>query len=494
MRFTNIITHYCPLFALIVILSVGGCVSQKKRDIIMPEVATEWSNEKQKMFSTTESTINPRWWEDFNDPALSILVEKAYTQNLTLQGASLRILQARALLDVARSELYPVLNAKNSISYTKPSGNAQPSDKAFSHYQLGLDSSWEIDLWGRTKENIAAARAEVKTRNMAYEDIALSLAAEVSSAYINYAIIHNQIQLINANIGLQKQSLHIAKALFKEGSRTALDVQQAQAILAATQALLPDLERNKFQIRNALITLLALPPNEIDLLLPTKDISLPILEKDIAIGVPLDTLRRRPDIRQAEWTAAAAAAQAQAAHLARYPRITLSGTINLQVTDGVPTLFDGGPEEIFSKNSLGFTIGPSISIPLFTAKRLKNNALAKDATFQQALTAYRLAVFRGMQDVENSLTALAQSQQRYNHLSKSVEAYNQAYTIAKILYNEGEGSFQNVIDTQRQLINQQQAQVAEQGNISLAQISLIRALGGGWIPDESTGEGNNTEF
>ncbi len=474
----------CRLISSVLVLLLSGCVSPYRQGkITVPEVGEEWAG-KQKIFSSAQANIKPRWWEDFNSPELNVLVEKAYNQNLTLHMATLRILQARALLNATRSELYPSINSNNSIRRTNPSGNAQLSDTGFTNYQLSLDSSWELDLWGRNRHNIMAAKADLNNLNAAYEDIALSLGAEVSSAFIHYAVLQNQITLINANIQLQKQSLRVTKALFEEGSRTALDVQQARAILAATQALAPNLERSKNQIRNALITLLSLLPTEIDRLLPKRDITLPVLSRDVPIGTPLDVLRRRPDIRQAEWSAAAAAARAQMAHLERYPRIRLSGALNLQVADGVPTLFGGGPGKLFSKDSLGFNIGPSVSIPLFNAKRLENTFLAHDAAFQQALAAYRLAVFRGLQDVENSLTALALSRQRYHHLQKSVKAYDKAYNIAKILYKEGEGNFQNIIDTQRQLIDQQQAQVAEQGNISLAQISLIRSLGGGWVPEE----------
>ncbi len=486
MRFRFIFTSRSHLLYIVLVLSLSACVSPYQQgDITIPEASEEWVASKQEKFPSAQANINPRWWKDFNSPELNVLIEKAYRQNLTLHQAALRILQARALLHAVGSERYPSVNSKNSIIRTNPSGNAQPSDTAFTHYQLSLDSSWELDLWGRTRQAIVAANADLNKLNAAYEDIALSLGAEVSSVYINYAVLQNQVKLINANIELQKQSLRITKALFEEGSRTALDVQQARAILAATQALVPNLERNKSQIRNALITLLALPPAEIDTLLPKGDIMLPTLSDDIPIGIPLDVLRRRPDIRQAEWAAVAAAARAQVAHLERYPRISLSGSINLQVTDGIPTLFGGGPGKLFSKDSLGFVIGPSVSIPLFNTQRLENNLLAQDAAFQQSLTTYRLAVFRGLQDVENSLTLLAQSRQRYHHLCKSVEAYHKAYTIAKILYQEGEGNFQNIIDTQRQLIDQQQTKIAEQGNISLAHISLIRSLGGGWVPEKS---------
>ncbi len=485
MRFRFIVKDASRLISIVLVFLLGGCVSPYQQDkITIPEAGEEWAG-RQEIFSSAQANIKPRWWEDFNSPELSILIEKAYRQNLTLRMATLRILQARALLNAVRSDLYPSVNSNNSLMRTKPSGNAQLSDNGFTHYQLSLDSSWELDLWGRTRQNIAAANAELNNLDAAYEDIALSLGAEVSSAYINYAVLQNQIQLINANIELQKQSLRVTQVLFEEGSRTALDVQQARAILAATQALAPNLERSKTQTRNALITLLSLPATEIDTLLPKGDIKLPVLSGDVPIGVPVDVLRRRPDIRQAEWAAVAAAARAQVAHLERCPRISLSGSINLQVADGVPTLFGGGPGKLFSKDSLGFNIGPSVSIPLFNAKRLENNLSAQDAAFQKSLAAYRLAVFRGLQDVENALTALAQSRQRYRYLCKSVTAYEKAYNIAKILYKEGEASFQNIIDTQRQLIDQQQTQIAEQGNISLAQISLIRSMGGGWIPGES---------
>ncbi|PIE82967.1 MAG: hypothetical protein CSA09_04030 [Candidatus Contendobacter odensis] len=484
MRFRFFVNGYKCLFGIVLVLLLGGCSSYRQGKITAPDVGETWAGGKQAIFSSEAAHVKSKWWEDFNSPGLNTLVERAYSQNLTLRIATLRILQARAMLNAVRSERYPSINSSNSIMRTKPSGNAQMTDKALTSYQMSLDSSWEIDLWGRVKQNITAANAELNNLDAAYQDAALSIGAEVASAYINYVVLQKQIKSVSANIALQKQSLRVAKALFKEGENTALDVQQAQAILASTKALIPNLERSKNQIRNALITLLALPPTEIDKLLPKGNVKLPMLAKTVPIGTPVEVLRRRPDIRQAEWSAVAAAARAQAAHLERYPRISLSGSINLQVTDGVPTLFGGGPGKLFSKDSLGFSFGPSIYIPLFNAKRLENNLLAQDAAFQQSIEAYRLAVFRGLQDVENALTALAQSRARYQHLRKSVKAYNKAYSIAKVLYKEGEGNFQNIIDTQRQLIDQQQTQFAEQGNISLAQISLIRSLGGGWVPEE----------
>lgn len=466
---------------LMLVLSSGCSTPYNASAIVAPKIDTQW-NEPYKKTPYSAFNVSSHWWKDFNDPVLTTLVERAYNENLSLRIAALRILKARTELNVAKSGMFPSVNAKNSVIRTQPSGNAQRSNKRITNYQISLDSAWELDIWGRVRQNIKLAKANLHHLDEAYQDAALSLGAEVASNYIRYRVLQNQIRLVKTNVVIQKKSLSVAKALFEVGTRTALDVEQAKAILSSTQALVPDLERSKTQVRNALITLLSLAPSEIDQLLFSPKEVIPVLSSNLKVGIPADLLRRRPDIRQAEWAAIAAAAQAHIAELDRYPRFSLSGSLNLQVAQGVPTLFGGGVGKLFSKDSLGFNIGPSLTIPLFNAGRLKRLQLGQDAAFQQSLEAYKLAIFRGIQDVENALTALAQSSQRYKHLSTSVKAYRQTFHIARVLYQEGEIEFQNIIEAQRRLVAEQQTQLTEQGNISLAQVSLIRALGGGWTP------------
>lgn len=198
-----------------------------------------------------------------------------------------------------------------------------------------------------------------------------SLAAEVATTYIQYRVLQQQLKLAHQNIGLQTKSLNIAQSLLEDGSRNALDVEQAKAILADTKALVPDLERNLSQSRNALITLLSLTPSDVKQWVPDNDLSIPVYKEKINVGVPIDILRRRPDVKQAELSAVAASARVGIAQADRYPRFTLNGSLALDVSDGASTLNGGTASDLFDKDSVAFNVGPRISIPLFNAGRLK---------------------------------------------------------------------------------------------------------------------------
>ncbi|MDN3385114.1 efflux transporter outer membrane subunit [Pseudoalteromonas sp. APC 3358] len=479
--------HKRILILLSAIFMLGGCSSLigPLPTAEPPTLDEKWKEGTPDSVSTEQVQIDAKWWQGFEDETLTALVERAYSENLTLRVAALRILEARAILGIARSEFYPTLDSNSGVTRAGLSGNAQLSDSRFTNYRTAIDTAWELDVWGRVQRGVDAANADLNSLDASYENAALSLAAEVATTYIQYRVLQQQLKLAHQNIGLQTKSLNIAQSLLEDGSRNALDVEQAKAILADTKALVPDLERNLSQSRNALITLLSLTPSDVKQWVPDNDLSIPVYKEKINVGVPIDILRRRPDVKQAELSAVAASARVGIAQADRYPRFTLNGSLALDVSDGASTLNGGTASDLFDKDSVAFNVGPRISIPLFNAGRLKNRWLAQDAIFQQTVESYRLTVFTAIQDVENSLAALSNSSIRYFHLSESVRAYERAHEIAQVLYEEGDADFQNLVDSQRQLVIQQQSQITEKGNISISQIALIRALGGSWTPGDN---------
>lgn len=475
----RLITTAC-VAALSVLATGCASIIGEVESPIAPELTANWS----AAHVSDANQIDGNWWEAFQDPALNSLIDRAYAENYSLRIAASRILEARDLLGVSRSDLLPTLTGAASIGRTGQSANATPSDDRSTDYRVGIDTAWELDFWGRVQRGVDAANSDLNSLDAGFEDAALSIGAEVASFYVQYRVLEAQIALAEANVELQRSSLSVASTLREEGERTELDVQQARAILADTEALIPELNQQRLQTANGLATLLSTSSSDVQQMLSAGSGEIPAYQTAIGVGVPLDVLRRRPDVRQAEFAALAASARVGVAKADRLPRLSLNGELALSVADGATTLAGGGPGDLLDGDSVSFSIGPRLSIPLFNAGRLKNLQLAADARFDAAADAYGLSVLQAVQDVENALVSLSASQSRYDILSISVAAYQRAAEISQIQYQEGEANFQSVLDSQRQLVVQQQTQLTEQGDISLSQIALIRALGGGWSRPE----------
>ncbi len=474
---SNGLNKHFSLSLIALTLSVSGCIKVGP-DYVKPPapVQEKWLESEDPQIKREPGKYRD-WWKVFKDPVLDSLVEAAYQQNLTVRTAGIRILQARAELGIAVGSLYPQSqgasggygNFKVSKDFT-PLGFPPPADRTFEVWSTGLDSAWELDFWGKFQRNIDAARESLGASIAAYDDVLVTLTAQVGSTYVQTRTLEERLKFLRENVEIQEQSLRIADVRFRNGVVTELDVTQATTLLRGTQAVIPTLEASIRQAKNALSTLLGTPPRDLgDVLGPTKPIPAPPAQ--VAVGMPAELIRQRPDIRRAEHQVAAQSEQIGIAKADLFPAFRIAGTIGWQATD-FTNLAQG--------SSFSGSGGPSFRWDLFNYGRLRNNVRAQDAKFQQLVVDYQSTVLRAYQEVEDATAAYLREQERVKFLEDTVKASKRSVELALIQYRDGVADYTRVLETQRALVNGEDALAASRGNVALNLIALYKALGGGW--------------
>jgi NodT family efflux transporter outer membrane factor (OMF) lipoprotein len=449
-------------------------------DFVKPKAPEEkaWISQDAGIKTTPMQQV--AWWQTFNDPVLDSLIEKAYRQNVSLQVAGLRILEARARLGIAVGQMYPqTQQAGGAASAVKLSENSpnfsSAEERSFRDYQIGFDASWEIDFWGRYRRGIQSAESSLAATVADYDNALVSLSAEVARTYVTVRTLEERLQIAHDNIKLQQESLHIANVRFAAGITTELDVQQARSNLANTQALVPSTLSSIHKARNALAILLGILPTELqDHLDGTGKI--PTVPVEIATGIPAEVLRRRPDIRQAEALAASQSALIGVAESDLYPQFTLLGSIGFGTSD----TFDSRAGDLFDSDSLQYSAGPAFTWNILNYGRLKNNVRVQDARYQQTIMNYRNTVLTAYQEVEDALAGFIQSRKESDFLGEGTRAAKRSVEIANTQYRDGTVDFQRVVDSERALVGQQDEWTRARGDIAINLIALYKALGGGW--------------
>jgi NodT family efflux transporter outer membrane factor (OMF) lipoprotein len=464
----------------VVVVMASGCTTLGP-DFSKPQVAQpdEWAESQGQVISSTPLE-HSQWWKVFNDPVLDRLVDIAYAQNLPLQIAGLRILEARAELGIASGNLYPQVQqatgSATAVQLSKNSPNFNPlAEDNFIDYQAGFDAAWELDFWGRFRRGIEAADANLAVSVADYDNALVSLTAEVARIYVTIRTLEERLAIARANIELQQESLRIATVRFNNGATTELDVQQALTNLSETEATVPAIKRSLRQGKNALSILLGMLPSDLaDMLGVTGTV--PVAPEQVAVGVPAELLRRRPDVRSAELQASLLSALIGVAESDLYPSFTLTGSIGYQTSD------TGGSSagDLFDSDSFRFAAGPGFRWNIFNYGRLKNNVRVQDARYQQAIVSYQNTVLRAYQEVEDAMVGFVESQQEASYRSTAAEAARRSTEIASIQYREGAVDFQRVIDSERSLVLQQDRWTDSRGQIALNLIAMYKALGGGW--------------
>ena len=445
--------------------------------------AAEWIDAPDPKVEAEKVDIN-RWWTVFEDPVLDQLVEKAYRQNLTLQVAGLLILRNRANLGIAIGNQYPQLQeATGAYALTTLSENASNragANSSFGDASAGFDASWEIDFWGRFQRGIESADASLGASVAQYDDILVSLVAEVARTYVLVREFEERIGLATGNVEIQQKTLKITEAQFNGGQVSELDVQQSRALLFNTKALVPAFQAGLRQAKNALSVLLGMPPQNLTEILGAPG-KIPTAPRSVATGIPSELLRRRPDIRQAELEAAAQSARIGIAEADLYPRFTLAGFI------GFETSHSGGAEsnnanlgDIFDSDSFTGFIGPSVSLPIFNYGRLTNSVRVEDAVFQQLAIDYQNTVLRAYQEVEDGIVGYLRTQDQAEFLNEGATASARAVDLALLQYREGLAQYTRVLNAQDLLVDQQDALAVARSSIATNLISVYKGLGGGW--------------
>jgi NodT family efflux transporter outer membrane factor (OMF) lipoprotein len=465
-------------------LLLGGCtVVGPDFDTPEPPQSDAWVEaDDPKVRSDTEDYST--WWTVLNDPVLNQLVDLAYDDNLSLRIAGLRILEARALLGIAVGEQYPQVQdatgGYNRDKIAKNAPNAASIDRNYDNLSVGLDASWEVDFWGRFRRGIESADASLGATIAEYDDFLVTLTAEVATTYVLIREFEERLALARENVSVQQRTLEIADIRFRAGAVTELDVAQAQALLTDTQALVPFLETLLRQAQNALSVLLGRPPSELREILGDPG-TIPQAPAQVAVGIPAELLRRRPDIRNAELEAAAQSARIGIAKADLYPRFTLAGFVGFNTSDaGGRQSNDASLSDIVDSDSFTGFIGPSFRWPILNYGRLTNNVRVQDARFQELAVAYQNTVLRAYQEVEDSLVAFLRAQDQTRFLTDSVTASQRSVELSLIQYREGIADYVRVLDAQRFLVNQQDRQAESRGTIARSLIGTFKALGGGW--------------
>jgi multidrug efflux system outer membrane protein len=427
------------------------------------------------------------WWQAFHDPILNTLVQWAQNSNLDLQQAEARIRQARAARGVAGAPLWPQVDA--SALYQKSQGSSEAlgggaiataGGGVKELFQVGLDASWELDIFGGTRRNIEAATADLKAAVEDRRDVLITLAGDVGTNYINLRGFQQQVAIAKNNLEAQKRTARITHKRFEAGFVSRLDVANADAQVATTESQIPVLESSAQAAIFSLGVLLGREPAVLARELATAT-PLPPTPPEVPVGLPSDILRRRPDIRRAEAQLHAATARIGVATADLFPKFSLTGSFGFSSSE----LTKLGN----LANSKFWSFGPSVTWPIFAGGRIWWNIKVQDALQEQALLTYQKTVLTALKEVETALVAYAKEQEHRRSLAEAVASNRQAVDLSMKLYLAGKTDFLNVLTAQRSLYVTEDALTQSTRSLATNLIALYKALGGGWEKGDNAPRG-----
>ena len=471
------------LLGVVLLIAIDAC-TMVGPDFVPPtaDVSQEWVAAQDPRVKT-EPADYKNWWQVFQDPVLDKLIQTAYEQNLPLRIAGARVFEARASLGIAIGQQYPqTQQAFGSASYNResersPLASQQSRGVDFDYSQAGVGATaiWELDFWGKFRRAVESENASFLSSIAAYDTALVSLTADVARTYVLIRTIEDRLQIARENLVIQKESLRIAQVRFQGGATSERDVQQARTLLFNTEATIPQLETFLQQAKNGLCILLGMPPRHLEEMLAGSS-GIPKAPAEVAVGIPADLLRRRPDVQIAELQAAAQCALIGVAKADLYPAFSLTGTFGFLSSD--VGRFQLG--DITSWKSRTGSFGPSFQWNLLNYGRITNLVRVQDARFQELIFNYQDTVLRAQQEVEDGLASFIHSHVRVVSLDEAATAAKRSADLALIQYSEGATDYTTVLTAQQALLAQQDSLAQEQGNVPQGLISVYRALGGGW--------------
>lgn len=479
-----------PLSLLTLALWLAGCAVGPDYQAPKPQLPGGYHlMDAQQASKTAPGAVNTRWWQTFNDPQLNSLIDRAVEGNLTLQQAVLRIAGARQELAQARGGLFPSLNGSAKVTrqqlglegLLKANGATDQLDSETASqlssleqpvtlYQGSFDASWELDLWGKVRRQVELADAKTKAAIEQRNDALVSLEAEVARAYLQLRGAQATVATLEQQIAVAQQSWELTQSQQRNGLAPLTDVENARAQLSSLQAQLPQYQSQARQAMNGLAVLLGKTPGALDneLFAPK---AMPALPQIVPVGIPATLARRRPDIRQAEATLHAQTANIGVSVAQLFPSLSLTGQLGVRNTD--VSYLDNWSSHFYS-------VGPSLSIPIFQGGRLVSSVKLARAQQASAALDYRQTVLTALQDVENALVSYRADQARVTALDETTGSLQRAFDLASDSYRQGISTFIDVLDAQRQLAQAQEQATQARMQSALDLVALYKALGGGW--------------
>ena len=423
-----------------------------------------------------------RWWDVLKDPVLSDLIERARKGNLDIRQAEARLRASRAQRGITKADQFPTLSANGSASRTRNSREAMGSNTGSSRPSLtannfanSFDASWELDLFGGKRRSLEAASATLQATEEDLRDVLVSLFAEVALNYVEIRSYQTRLAITEANLAAQSEIYDITRWRREAGLTTQLDVDQARRSLETTRADIPNLRTDLAQAQYQLALLLGEQPGALERVLAEPK-PIPIVPAEVAVGVPADVLRQRPDVRSAERKLAAQTAQIGVAAAERYPKLKLSGSIGLEALQ-YANLYTASARTAQGLVSAAWTF--------FDAGRIRQQIAVETAKQEQALSFFQATVLTALKDIESVLVAYANEQTRREALSEAVKSGQSAFDLARHQYTAGLVDFQTTLDTHRSLLSVQEQLAISDAEVTSHLIRLYKALGGGWTSLES---------
>ena len=433
---------------------LAGCASLVSPDSRLPQtpVPSAWSVQPPSGSVGLAQPVTPlaQWWQRFNDPQLTQLVTQTLQSNTSLRSAQASLQQARAQVDVQSAGLLPSVGTSASAQRSRASNNTGSS------FQAGFDASWEPDVFGRLRSGVSASAADAQAAEASLADVQVSLAAETAVNYIELRGLQQRLAIARSNLASQQETLQITQWRLQVGLTTSLVAEQARAAAEQTAAQIPVLESSLAQSRHSLAVLTGQAPLALDGLL-ADSVAVPQPAQDLALAIPAETLRQRPDVRAAE--------------AARYPDFRISGSLGLRALT-VGALTNG--------SSIASALLASVSMPLMDGGAARAQVRVQEAALEQARVGYEASVLTALKDVEDALVALRGDRERLVRLQAAADAAGNAALLAQQRYSSGLIDFQSVLETQRTLLSTQVSVAATVASISADHVRLYKALGGGW--------------
>lgn len=469
--------------------SLGGCtlftpapdLDQRRLQVSVPE---QWQGPAPARAETTaeatteadEAAVLAQWWTRFNDPLLDQLIAQGLSASPDLRSAQAKLRSARASRDLAAADYYPGLSASTGATGSKASPAVSGgSSRRTTIYDAGFDASWEPDIFGVVRQDVSAADADVAAQAATLEYARVTLVGEVARNYVELRTYQERLQIARDNASSQAETLEITQWRQQAGLATELDVEQARTSLEQTRATIPALVSNVAASQNRLAVLLGQTPGSLQERLGSAR-PLPAAPREIAVGIPADALRRRPDVRAAERTLAAETARVHARVAERYPSFTLSGSFGWQaLTSGA----------LGGSGTVARSLAGTLAATLFDGGRLKSRIAVQDAAQEQALIAYEQKILTALEDTENALAAYAAGREQEATRRRAAEAARNAAQLARQMYQAGLTDFQKVLDTERTRLSAEDSLATARLAVLSAVIQLYKALGGGWTAPEA---------
>jgi NodT family efflux transporter outer membrane factor (OMF) lipoprotein len=457
---------------LVVTLTLTGCMTvgpdYQPAETAAPEA---WHAELQAglIAGQMDPGTLAHWWRVLEDPLLSELEERAVQGNLELKEAQARISEARAMRGISHARLFPSLDAGAAVSKSRSSESGGSGDE-IDNYAVGFDAGWEVDIFGGVRRSVEASQANLEATQENLHGVLVSLLAEVALNYVEVRTYQARLHTTEANINALQESYDINFSRHQAGLISELSVQESLRILESARAAIPVLEARLDATKNRLTVLLGESPGSLHKELVDRR-QIPGLPASVAVGIPAETLRLRPDVRQAERNLAAQTARIGVATADLYPKFRLAGTLGLEsISAG----------DLFQATSQTWGIGPSARWRIFDAGAIRQNIEVQNARQEQALILYEATILRALEDVENALVAYAKEQLKQASITRAAAAAERAELLARDQYQAGLVGFNNVLDAQRALLLLQDELAQGEGAVTANLVRLYKAFGGGW--------------